>query len=129
MRRPFAEEQLDELEAFEPEPYDSGQRKRFLRCQSERLRRLYGPPKGACQSGSGGLQEIDDQVVETAALVIGKPVLNGWLTVPELTYALHDPEDLDTNQHDHVAKSLRYIEMTTSDTRYNHRASGTDFRT
>lgn len=72
MRRPFAEEQLDELEAFEPEPYDSGQRKRFLRCQSERLHSLLGATKGAYLFGSGGLQEIGDQIDEAWAIDIGK---------------------------------------------------------
>jgi hypothetical protein len=51
-----------------------------------------------------------------------------WATVPGLTYAQHDPEDLDTTQPDHVADSLRYLVMASNDQRYSYRASGTDFR-
>ena len=51
-----------------------------------------------------------------------------WATVPGLTYAQHDPEDLDTNQPDHVADSLRYMVMATNDARYSYRAGGTNFR-
>ncbi len=51
-----------------------------------------------------------------------------WATVPGLTYAQHDPEDLDTTQPDHCVDSLRYLVMATNDQRYSYRAGGTDFR-
>lgn len=74
MRRPFAEEQLEALESFEPEPYDSGQRKRFLRCQSERLRSLLLTASGAYRVGIGELKETGGQIDAASAIDIGKPL-------------------------------------------------------
>ncbi len=51
-----------------------------------------------------------------------------WATVPGLTYAQHDPEDLDTTQPDHVGDSCRYLITAINDPRYSYRAGGTDFR-
>ena len=43
--RAAAEAWLDALEALEPEPLDSGQRKRHLKWEGERLRSLLRPKR------------------------------------------------------------------------------------
>ena len=62
------------------------------------------------------------------ALYVTPKVESFWATVPGLTYAPHDPEDIDTTQPDHVADSLKYLVMSMNDPRYSHRTGGTDVR-
>ena len=62
------------------------------------------------------------------ALYVTPKVESFWATVPGLTYAPHDPEDIDTTQPDHVGDSLRYLVMAMNDPRYSHRTGGTDVR-
>jgi len=62
------------------------------------------------------------------ALYVTPKVESFWATVPGLTYAPHDPEDIDTTQPDHVADSLKYLVMSMNDPRYSHRTGATDVR-
>ena len=51
--RAAAEAWLDALEALEPEPLDSGQRKRHLKWEGERLRSLLRTCRSSGISGQG----------------------------------------------------------------------------
>jgi hypothetical protein len=51
-----------------------------------------------------------------------------WATVPGLTYAQHDPEDLDTTQPDHVGDRCLYLIIAIKDPGDSYQAGGTDIR-
>jgi hypothetical protein len=50
-----------------------------------------------------------------------------WATMPVLTYAERDPEDLDSSGPDHTADSLRYMLMAMQEHRYAAKTGNTDF--
>lgn len=51
-----------------------------------------------------------------------------WATIPALTYAERDPEDLDSSGPDHTADSLRYLLMAMQEQRYSFRLGNADGR-
>ena len=54
------------------------------------------------------------------ALYATPQVESFWATMPTLTYAERDPEDLDTTGPDHTADSLRYLLMAIADPKYTY---------
>lgn len=87
-------------------------------------------PKGKRAPGWQALARLMEAAGDPfhPGLYVTPKVESFWATVPGLTYAQHDPEDLDTNQPDHCVDSLRYMVMATNDARYSYRAGGTNFR-
>lgn len=62
------------------------------------------------------------------ALYATPQVESFWATMPQLTYAERDPEDLDSDGPDHTADSLRYLLMAMQERRYFYRSGVADGR-
>ena len=60
------------------------------------------------------------------ALYATPAVESFWATMPQLTYAERDPEDLDSDGPDHTADSLRYLLMSMQERKYTGKIGSAD---
>lgn len=87
-------------------------------------------PKGKRAPGWQAMARLMEASGDSShpGLYVTPKVESFWATVPGLTYAPNNPEDLDTTQPDHTADALRYLITATQDSRYSHRSGKTNVR-